>query len=417
MHHSKYVIVGSSHAGLAALDAIRLQDKESSLTLVTQEACLPYSPTILPYLLSGQTEPDKVYLRSEESFRELKVSFKPGVKVVAVEADNHRVVLGSGEILEYEKLLLATGAAPKVPPVEGLQGTSYHVLRTLEDAMKLRAASREAKTAVILGGGLIGLHAAESLAARGLKVTVVEALSRLLSGYFEEEAASLICGAFRDKGIEILTLEQVLSASEAGRGCLLNLASGKTLSADLILIATGVRPRIDCLAGSEVKVDEGILVDERMRTSAEDIWAAGDAAQAGSFFDQTARVNAILPSAVEQGRIAGMDMVDDPALKLFSGNIPLNSCKFFGHRAFSVGMTPGAEGVETEKVSVPEAHQYLKLVFRGDYLAGAEGVNSEVDPGVMHQLIRRKVVVGEEKAKLCANPVAISRVLMTSSWR
>lgn len=417
MLHTKYLIVGSGHAGLAALDAIRLQDKEGSLTLVTQEACLPYSPTILPYVLSGHTEPAKVFLRSEETLGELRVSYRPGAKVAAVHPDKHQAVLDSGEILEYEKLLLATGAGPKLPRLKGLEGPSCHVLRTLDDAVKLCTASKAAKTAVILGGGLIGLHAAESLAARGLKVTIVEALSRLLSGYFDEEAAGLICGAFRDKGIEIHTSEKVLSVSEAVRGCLLNLASGKTLSADLILIATGVRPRIDCLAGSEVKVDEGILVDERMRTSADDVWAAGDVAQAKSFFDQTARVNAVLPSAVEQGRIAGMDMVNDPALKPFEGAIPLNTYKFFGHRAFSVGTTGGMEGVETTKVSFPEAHQYLKLAFRGDYLVAAEGVDTDLDPGVMHQLIRRRVYVGDAKAKFCESPLMISRVLMSGSWR
>ena len=417
MDRTKYVIVGSSHAGLAALDAIRLQDKEGSLTLVTQEACLPYSPTILPYVLSGQTEPAKVFLRTEESLRASKVSFMPGSRVAAVQPDKHHVVLDSGETMEYEKLLLATGAAPKIPPVEGLQGISYHVLRTLDDAVRVRAASREAETAVILGGGLIGLHAAESLAANGLKVAVVEALPRLLSGYFDEEAAGLISRAFMDKGLEVLVSEQVRSASKAGTGCLLTLASGKRLAADLVLIATGVRPRTDFLAGSEVEADEGILVDERMRTSARDIWAAGDVARARGFFDATARVNAILPSAVEQGRIAGMDMVDDPALKPFVGTIPLNNYKFFGHRAFSVGMTPKAEGVEVKKVFFPESKKSLRLVFRGEYLVGAEGVDTDLDPGVMHQLIRRKIYLGDAKAKLCANPVEISRVLMTGSWR
>ena len=156
-------------------------DKESSLTLVTQEECLPYSPTILPYLLSGQLDPDKIFLRSEESLRQ-SASFKRGARVVAVQADKHQLKLASGEVLEYEKLLLATGAAPKLPSVKGLQEVSYHVLRTLHDALMLRSASGEAASVVILGGGLIGLHAAENLAAIGLKVTVVEEQPRLLSG-------------------------------------------------------------------------------------------------------------------------------------------------------------------------------------------------------------------------------------------
>jgi len=416
MHHTKYLIIGSSHAGLAALDAIRVQDKEGSLTLVTREACLPYSPTILPYLLSGQKEPAGIFLRNEEALRALKASFRTGAKVVGVEPDKHQVMLASGEAMEYGKLLLATGAAPKLPPVEGLEGVSCHVLRTLEDAMALQTASKEAREAVILGGGLIGLHAAENLAASGLKVTVVEALPRLLSGYFEEEAAGLIRKVFVDRGITVCAPERVQGASKAGTGCVLTLGSGKTLTVDLLLIATGVQPRMDYLAGSGVETDEGILVDERMRTSAGDIWAAGDVAQARSFFDETATVNAVLPSAVEQGRIAGMDMVDDPALKPFPGNIPLNTYKFFGHRAFSVGMTLEAEGVDVEKTFLPEACKYLKLVFRGDHLVGAQGIDSDLDPGVMHQLIRRKVYLGEGKAGFCANPAEMSRVLMTQGW-
>jgi phenylglyoxylate dehydrogenase epsilon subunit len=174
---------------------------------------------------------------------------------------------------------------------------------------------------------------------------------------------------------------------------------------------------MDCLGGSGLDTDEGILVDERMRTSAEDVWAAGDVAQAGSFFDETTRVNAILPSAVEQGRIAGMDMVDDPALKPFVGTIPLNTYKFFGHRAFSAGMTLEAEGLEVEKVYLPESYKYRKLVFSDDRLVGAQGIDCDLDPGVMRELIRRKVRLGDAKAKFRASPVEMSRVLMTANWR
>jgi phenylglyoxylate dehydrogenase epsilon subunit len=379
MNHTKYLIIGSSHAGLSAMDAIRLHDKEGPLTLVSQENCLPYSPTILPYVLSGQTSPDKVFLRNEEALRQLRVSFKPGAKVVALNSGKHQVTLASGESIEYKKLLLATGAEPKLPPVEGLEGLSYHVLRTIEDATRLRAASGGATSAVVLGGGLIGLHAAENLAAGGMKVTVVEALPRLLAGYFDQEAAGLIRQAFVDEGVKVLTGERVTAAAKKGKGCVLALASGKSVSGDLLVIATGVRPRTDYLADSGVEVDEGILVDETMRTSAEDIWAAGDVAQAGSFFDATKRVNGIVPNAVEQGRIAGMDMVEDPWLKPFEGAIPLNSYRFFGHRAFSVGVVADAEGIEVERMSLPEASVYRKLLFKGDHLVGAQGVNTGLD--------------------------------------
>jgi phenylglyoxylate dehydrogenase epsilon subunit len=417
MNHSKYLIIGSSHAGLSALDAIRLQDKEGSLTLVAQESCLPYSPTILPYVLSGQAQPDKVFLRDQQNLDGLSVAFKPGAKLVAVDGRSRQVTLQSGEKIEYEKLLLATGAAPKRPAVAGLDAVPHHVLRTLEDALKLRSRIRKDGTAVVMGAGLIGLHAAENLAKGGMRVVVVEALSQVLPGYFDEEASQMIYRAFSDNGVKILLNEKVTRAKGTDGHTTLSLASGGSLSAGLLVVATGVQPRVECLAGSGVEVDQGILVDERMRTNVSGIWAAGDVAQARGFFESSKILNATLPNAVEQGRIAGMDMVDDPALRVFQGAVSLNTYKFFGHRAFSVGRIRPEEGCDVEMELVPESFKYRKLVFKGDHLVGASGINSDLDPGVMYQLIRRKTYLGDAKARFCASPVDISRVMMTSIWR
>jgi phenylglyoxylate dehydrogenase epsilon subunit len=417
MHHTKYLIIGSSHAGLSALDAIRLQDKEGSLTLMTQESCLPYSPTILPYVLSGQAQAEKVFLRDQQSLDSLSVVFKPGAKVVAVDGRGRQVTLQSGEKIEYEKLLLATGAAPKLPPVQGLEAAPHHVLRTLEDALTLRSNIRKEGTAVVLGAGLIGLHAAENLAKGGMKVVVVEALSQVLPGYFDEEASQMIYRAFSENGVKILLNEMVSRVKGAEGEITLSFASGGTLSAGLLVVATGVQPRVESLQGSGVEVDQGILVDERMRTNVSGIWAAGDVAQARGFFESSKILNATLPDAVEQGRIAGMDMVDDPALKGYQGAVSLNTYKFFGHRAFSVGMVREQEQCEVEKVAVPESFKYQKLVFKDDQLVGASGIKSDLDPGIMYQLIRRKAYLGDAKARFCASPVEISRVLMTSIWR
>lgn len=417
MLHTKYLIIGSSHAGLSALDAIRLQDKEGSLILVTQESCLPYSPTILPYVLSGQAQPEKVFLRDQQSLDSLSVVFKPGAKVVAVDGSSRQVTLQSGEKIEYEKLLLATGAAPKLPPVQGLEAVPHHVLRTLEDALGLRSKIRKGGTALVMGAGLIGLHAAENLAKGGMKVVVVEALSQVLPGYFDEEASQIICKAFSDNGIKIRLNEKV-SRVEGGDGeTALSVVSGGSISAGLIVVATGVQPRVEVLAGSGVEVDQGILVDERMRTNVSGIWAAGDVAQARGFFESSKILNATLPNAVEQGRIAGMDMVEDPALKGYQGAVSLNTYRFFGHRAFSVGMIKAEAGCEVEKVVVPESFKYQKLVFKEDQLVGASGINSDLDPGIMVQLIRRKAYLGDVKARFCASPVETSRVMMTSIWR
>lgn len=417
MDHTKYLIVGSSHAGLSALDAIRLQDKEGSITLVTQESCLPYSPTILPYVLSGQARPEKVFLRDQQSLDDLSVVFKPGTKVMALDARERQVTLQSGEKIEYEKLLLATGAAPKRPPVQGLEAVPHHVLRTLEDALTLRSKIRKERTAVVLGAGLIGLHAAENLAKGGMKVVVMEALSQVLPGYFDEEASQMIFRAFSDNGVKILLNEKASRVKGTDEETTLSLASGGSLSAGLLVVATGVQPRVEILKGSGVEVDQGILVDERMRTNVSGIWAAGDVAQARGFFESSKILNATLPNAVEQGRIAGMDIVDDPALKEYPGAVGMNTYKFFGHRAFSVGMIRAEAGCEVEKVVVPESFRYQRLVFKEDQLVGASGINSDLDPGIMYQLVRRKAYMGDVRTRFCASPLDVSRVMMTSIWR
>jgi phenylglyoxylate dehydrogenase epsilon subunit len=190
MFHTKYLIIGSSHAGLSALDAIRLQDKAGSLTLVTQESCLPYSPTILPYVLSGQAQPGKVFLREQQSLDGLSVVFKPGTKVVAVDGRSRQVTLQSGEKIEYEKLLLATGAAPKLPPVQGLETVAHHVLRTpgcADPAFQ----DRKGERAAVLGADHLALPKPGK---GGMGVVVVEAQSGV-ARFFDEEAADT--GPFR----------------------------------------------------------------------------------------------------------------------------------------------------------------------------------------------------------------------------
>jgi phenylglyoxylate dehydrogenase epsilon subunit len=420
MLETKYLIIGASHAGLSAVDAIRTQDREGSLVLVSREKCFPYSPTILPYIVSGKVDPERIFLREAAELDRLAGRFIPGGKATSVDSAGHVVTLDSGETIRYEKLLVATGAAPKMPPLPGLREIQVYVLRTLEDALKLRDAAEGIRTALVLGAGLVGMHVAENLAGRGIKVTVVEALPWVLPGYFDEEAAGLIQKVFVQQGIEILTGSKVLSLSRVNGNAAVLLDRGKTVSTELVFVSTGVQPRVRFLSGSGVKMDEGVLVDVRMRTSAGDVWAAGDVAQAKDFFDPMLRVHATLPSAVEQGRIAGMDMAGDPAVKDYAGGIGMNTYRFFGHRAFAAGVSgisKSTDGFEVEQVSLPSSCKYRKLVFSHDRLVGAAAINSDLDPGIILELIRRKISLKEVRAKFAASPSDMSRVLMSTLWR
>ena len=420
MPETKYLIVGGSHAGLAALDAIRLVDPDGPITLVTKEDRLPYSPTVLPYVFSGLADPERVFLRSPEFFQTRGVKFMPGTAVKELDAGASKVRLDDGGEISFQKALFATGARPLVPPIEGLATAPYCLLRTLDDALALKKGVEGAGSAIVLGAGLVGMHAAENLAQAGVKVTLVEMLSQVLPGYFDRKAGSIIKKVFTDNGVKMFLGSPVTHVLANSNGCALSLESGLDLSADLLLVATGVRPNQEVLSGEEGEGEPGVLVDDYMRTEHPNVWAAGDLVRARCFFRGKPVYSATLPLAVEQGRIAGADMAGDPGLKPYQGSISANTYSFFGNRAFSVGWSVpsgSSKGLEVDFQYSPRGLRYQKLVFKGDHLVGAMGVNCDLDPGVMWQLIRGKVDLAGIKKQFAADPRNMGRLLMSKLWR
>jgi phenylglyoxylate dehydrogenase epsilon subunit len=415
MPEAKYLLIGSSHAALEALRAIRQSDPEGSVAMVTRDRHLPYSPTILPYVVSGRSRPDRVALRDDAFFAGQRCAFVPGAAAEALDADARTVTLSSGDSWGYEKLLVATGAAPAVPPVPGLDHVPFHVLRTLDDAAFLRQAMGGARRAVVLGAGLVGLHAAETLAEAGMVVNVVEMQAQVLPGYFDATASRRIEDAFAGHGVRLFLGRRAagVEAQDAG-GCAVTLDDGKVLEADLLLVAAGVRPVVDWLAGSGVAVNRGIVVDDTMRTSVPGIWAAGDVALARDFHTGQPALIGIIPTAVEQGRIAGMDMAGDGYVKPYAGGVAVNTYRFFGRAALSIGRAAATEGVEAVEHDGPG---YRRIVLADNRLVGYASVDEPFDVGIMGELIRRKVDLSAVRDAFLARPLEIGRRLMSESWR
>jgi phenylglyoxylate dehydrogenase epsilon subunit len=261
------------------------------------------------------------------------------------------------------------------------------------------------------------MHAAENLVKAGAKVTIVEMAKQLTDGYFDATAAQLIEKAFTDNGATILTGSRVVKLAPSTIGTTLTLENGTTLEADLLLVATGVRPNMEYLLDSEVAHDRGILVDDSMQTSVANVWSAGDCAQAKGFFVEAKVMNAILPDATEQGRIAGMAMAGDPGLKKYSGGVPLNTYHFFGRHAISVGSSRAPEGADVVTRFDEASGRYLKVIFKDGCLHGIYGVNEFFDAGVMCQLILRRVDLSAVRERFVANPLVVGRELMSKLWR
>lgn len=417
MEQTKYLIVGSSHAALEAVNAIRMHDADGGLTVATRDTHLPYSPTVLPYVVSGRSTPDRIALRDAAFFTSKQVSYRTGKALKSLDAGRNEAEFVDGSRIAYEKILLATGASPVIPPIPGIESVKYHVLRTLDDATALHAAIKTSRQAVVLGAGLVGMHAAENLVEAGASVTIVEMSDQLTSGYFDRTAAALIEKAFTDNGATIMTGSRVVKLAPSADGAVLTLANGKTLVADLLLVATGVGPEMAYLEGSGVASERGILVDDSMQTSVANVFAAGDCAQAKGFFTGGRIMNAILPDAAEQGRIAGMAMAGDPGRKPYLGGVPLNTYHFFGRHAISVGSSAEPPGAEVMTRFDEASGRYLKVILNEGCLLGIYGVNEFFDGGVMYQLIVRRIDLTSYKERFFADPLTVGREIMSKTWR
>ncbi len=417
MNSCHYLIAGASHAGLEAAATIRQFDADTPITMINRDSRLPYSPTILPYILSGKSDPQKVTLRDHDWFKQQKIDLVCGDPIGAIDTSAQQVTLESGQQWRYEKLLLATGADPQIPPIPGLGDCSFHTLRTMDQAIALRQQAASARTALVLGAGLIGMHASENLSRAGLEVSLVERCDQVLPGYFDAQASGMIRDIFTRNGVQLLLGRELAGIVPAGKGCHATLDDGMQLEADLLLVAAGVRPRLEYLAGSGVDHDNGILVDEWMHTSAPNIWAAGDVAQAKDFYADGQVMTSILPDALVQGRIAGQAMAGDTRASGYCGGIPLNSYHFFGNQAISVGRCMPLNG-ETESITAdPDRPGYRKILLKGKHLQGYSCINEAVDAGILWHLIQRRVDLEPVLDRFLQRPLETARTLMSNCWR
>ncbi len=374
---------------LSALREIRRGNADNEVTLVSMESYLPYSPASLPRVISGRVDDSKIALVDHHFFSEIKLQWIRGKKVEHIDTAKNQVMYDSGRSDYYDKLLITTGSEPVLPPIPGINDVPSFQLRTLNDARALIAKMRESRTAVVLGGGLIGINIAECLIQNGIEVTVIEAAPCILPAYCDAEASTMIENVLERHGVTLLTAERACGVAPKKKGVQVSIEGGRYLETDILVIAAGVRPRDSFLDGSGVNVRGGIVVDERMRTNNPNIWAAGDVASARGFLTEEHAVNPILITAAEEGRVAGCNMIGRDVR--YEGWLPTNVLVFFGHRAVSVGKAVPSEGDEVLVRKDETKGTYKKFIFCNDALVGATLLDTDGDAGPLQCLIRRRV--------------------------
>lgn len=415
---TRYVIVGNSAGGIGAAEAIREVDRQGQVTIISDEPYATYSrPLISEYLAGEKSLPEMLY-RDERFYQRRGLEARLGQRVRSVDPGGW-VELDDGQRLEWDRLILATGGQPIVPPMAGRELQGVYTFTTLGDARAIAEGLAGAKTAVVIGGGLIGLSVTEALVKRGLRVHLVELKERVLSLVLDEPASRLVEERLRQAGVDVLTglsVRAVLPrAGDAQRAGGVVLSDGRELACDLAVVAVGVAPRVELAREAGLAVNRGIVVDRQMATSVPGIYACGDAAEAYDFMLGANRVVPIWPNAYLGGRIAGLNAAGGS--REYAGGTSMNSLNYFGLCVASAGElgTNGHSDLETVSREA-ERGRYRKVVLKDDCVVGFVMAGEVESAGLLLGLMRDGVPVrGFERAlasedfRLIALPASLRR--------
>ena len=385
----KHVIVGSGPAGLSAARTLRRIAPSDRLVMVAEEAQPFYSKVLTSYFVGGKVPYENMLLSGAAEFQGEGVEILGGRQAVRVDPSSREVVLSDGERVGYDRLLLAPGASPAMPPIPGVKVPGVYTLWTHDDAVGMKDWVGEGQRAVVIGAGLVGLKAAEALMVRGLSVTVVELLDRVLPQILVKEDAARVRKELERRGLSFRFDTMVMGIEGEGRAQRVLLGDETALDCDVVVLATGVRPNLGLAKSAGVAIGRGILVDQFLCTSAPAIYAAGDAAEGWDVARGRKLPNPTWGNAAEQGRVAAHNMAGQT--KPFNGAVTVNSLTFLGFAMAAVGITqPEGDYVRVESYTNPRTGDYRKIVLLGDRLVGGIAMGEMNMAGIWRGLIARK---------------------------
>ena len=394
----RHLIIGNSAAALSAVKAIRENDSASRITLVSAENHYAYSPVLLTYYVSQKIRRSALFLADQKFYSQNGVELILGNPTTRVDPQNQQVYLASTDILEYDNLLIATGSSPKRLGIKGEDLAGVFTLKTINDADQLVKSAAQMKDIVIIGGGLIGLQAANALYAADRNIRIIIGSKQPLSQNVDPSCAENVCQGIRECGMSILFESHAVSIEKAKHKLCVALSSDKHLEADAVIIGKGVRPNTQLVEESEIAVNHGIIVDETMRTNVPNVFAAGDVAEGLNLITGERQVIATWPNACSQGQTAGINMAGG---KDQNQGLNINICGFLGNTVASVGITkPENDNFEEAVANDPAKGLYRKLVWnKKDELVGAVLMDKTADIGVISNLIRNRVKIPKQNRR------------------
>lgn len=380
----KVVVIGTGPAGITAAETVRSLDPGGSVVALSGEPYPPYSPPAMAdHFLTGRTA--TLYWKGLDAGARLGIDERRDVVVTGVDTDDRAVGIEGGGHVGYDRLIVASGSR-LYAPIPGAELPGVYDFKSLRRASELidRVRSGEATSALIVGAGLIGIELSLLLSQLGVETTVVEREGWAMPLLLDEVTAAVVARAVTAKGVTLRTGVEAASFEGAGSVSGVRLRSGELLTADLYIAATGVKPHTEFLAGSAITTSWGVHVDDCLRTSVFDVYAAGDVAEVADWLTGERYVHAIFPNAVAQGRIAGTNALGGNTV--YEGAEAMNSLKHLGVPVIAMGTTQDADQVLRRVDTSGVRSVYL----RDGRIIGAQIAGDTRAAGLYHSLMLRR---------------------------
>ncbi len=421
MMDTRYLIIGNSAGGIGAAEAVRRTDADGTITIVSDEPYPAYSRPMISEYLAHHIPIERMLYRPAGFYETNRINTLLGKKAVRLDLGKKTVTLDSGESVSWEKLLLATGGTPIVTQTEGVEREGVFTFTTLDNAKAidrfLNERSGAGVRAVVIGGGLIGLSVGEALSKRSVAVTIVEMKDRVLNTIVDEETSALAAAAIKKAGVSVVvnhTVARITSYDGTGGPVTgVTLDDGQPLPCEIVIMAIGVRPRLDLVTGSGLKVNRGVLVDRTMATSHPDVYACGDVSEAFDFVYDSNRLSPVWPNAYTGGRVAGLNMAG--AVTDYAGGTAMNSLTYFGVAIASAGIAV-APDASYETVSRRQGQTYRKIVLKDGQITGMVFVGDIEKAGVVFGLMKDGIDVTAFRERLVAGDFSLA-MLPDNVWR
>jgi 3-phenylpropionate/trans-cinnamate dioxygenase ferredoxin reductase subunit len=392
---SRLVVIGASYAGIQAALAAREAGYLEPITVLTDEDCLPYErPPLSKDFLTGETSEQKLILRDHAFFERSRIELRIGQRAIEIDRRARRVALAGNGLLGFDKLLIAAGSRARRLSVPGVKLDGVCYLRSVADAVSLRARLAQSAEIVVIGGGFIGLEVASSAAKLGKKVTIIESASRVLGRAISPVVSRFLVETHVAAGIEV-KLKATVSSLEGrhGRIAKVRLADGLRLAADLVVVGIGGIANDELAKAAGIKCSDGIVVDEHGRTEAPEIYAAGDCARHFSrHADGWIRLESV-QNAQDQARAAG--------LAIAGSHVPYESVPRFWSDQHDVRLQIVGLSARHDSLAIrgsPQDKQFSVFYYREGKLLAADSVNRPGDQMVARRLIAARISPTPEQA-------------------